>query len=509
MNNSGYYPVNDDGFENMLKSSVPFEPPEDVVKAVTPWKKAMKRVIWGLALNTLTLNIYYLNYILPVVGMILSVLGLRLLRRENKWFRAYYAVTLVATAYKWFIFSSLATVTYQDVFPEMLFTALTLTILLTQLILFCMSLNATAKKAGIKQPISPMIALIVWYIIIAVLGLMNYTGFIIPIAMIIGFIFIIRSLYKISSQIDEIGYSIENAPIKIKDSVLSLMLVSALILGLTCGYAFFSGYKMQWEIKDENEHLQIEEIKENLIGLGFPEKVLSDMSAEDIIACKGATKVVVYKVQIPFNDNSRSVTYHKQITPYFSSVVTEKVYDVKEMTETFIGVCLTVEPEGDGDWQLIHHFCWDINPGFYGTECIQIYPAYRNEHLRCYSFVSEPTGRVLYTQNGVNYTSPYHSLGSESYTSDNLLFGAQTNTDIFATFSFPNKGENHRGYVMYPIADNSDKNSIIDSWFNYNHQHSLLQYPAETAKDNIKADHSEAFKEKQRALQIADRELME
>lgn len=511
MNNGDYYPVNDAAFENMLKSSVPFEPPEEIVKAVTPWKKAIKRVIWGLALSTLTLNICYLNYILPVVGMILSLLGLRVLRRENKWFRTYYVVTIIATAYKWFIFSYLTTVTYQDVFPEMLFTVLTLIILFAQLMLFCLSLNATAKKAEIKPPVSPMIGLIVWYIIVVLLGLMNYKGFVIPIAMIIGFIFIIRSLYKISSQIDEIGYSIENATIKLKDSVLSLMLVSALISSLTCGYAFFSDYKMQWQVKDKNEHLHLQQIKENLIELGFPESILEDMTADDILACEGATKVVVDTEQLPFNDDTRIIQVTEQITPYFSSTYDKIIHDVEEMTVTGVGVCLTQEPDGDGDWMLIHHFCWDVNPGFYGTECIQLFPAYRNQNTRSYSYVSEPTGRVLYTKDGVDYVSPYHSLGSEQYTSENIIFGKQTNNDIFATFSLPGDSERQRGYVMYAIADNSEHSSIIDSWITYNHQLSFLQYPAETAKENRKGDlfsNSIAFRNQQWALQIADREIM-
>ena len=72
MNNRDYFPVNEEAFENLLHSSVPSEPPDEIVDAVTPWKKAIKRVLWGLAFNTLTLNFFYLNYILPVIGTVLS-----------------------------------------------------------------------------------------------------------------------------------------------------------------------------------------------------------------------------------------------------------------------------------------------------------------------------------------------------------------------------------------------------------------------------------------------------
>ena len=508
MNNSEFKPINDAELESLLHSSVPFEPPEEIVKVVTPWKKAIKKVLLGLALNTLTLNFLYLGYILPVIGTILTILGLRVLRKENKWFSAYYVISLMGTAYKWIIFSLSASATYDVAIPEYALFTVTILFIFAQLTLFCLSLYTVAKKAGITPKKSPMAALIIWFAVLTILGLLNYTGFIVPIAMIIGFICILVSLNKITSEIDEIGYSIENAPVKINDGVLSAVLVVSLIAGILCVYSFFSGYKMQWEIKDENEHAQVQQIKENLISLGFPEKILDDMSAEDILSCKDATKVLVETEQVPFNDNTRVITVTEEITPYFTSTYEKKIHDVNEMTRTNVGVCLTEDPEGDGDWQIIHHFCWDINPGFYGTECIQLWPAYRSHQRNSFTYVNKPTGRVLYSENGVDYVSSYHSLSEDSYKSDDI-FGVRQNTDIFATFSFKNQGENHRGYVMYPLADNSETNSLIDSWMNYCHQQSLLQYPAVSAKDYRKSGgfDSVAFRTNQRTFQIADREL--
>ena len=234
------------------------------------------------------------------------------------------------------------------------------------------------------------------------------------------------------------------------------------------------------------------------------------MTAEDILACQGATKVVVYEDKAPFNDDTRVVTVTEQKTPYFSSTYDKTIHDVEEMTITGIGVCLSEDPDGDGDWMIIHHFCWDVNPGFYGTESIQLWPAYQNNSNNRFSYVDEPTGRVLYSADGIDYVSDYYSLGSENYTSNTILWGTQYNNDIFATFSLPNNAERQRGYVMYPLADNSEKNTIIDSWFNYTHQESFLQYPAITAKEHRQrgtANKSFPFRTQQRALQIRDREI--
>ena len=46
-----------------------------------PWRGPVKRVCWGVALNTITLNFWYLNCILPAVGVVLLWLGFRAMRR--------------------------------------------------------------------------------------------------------------------------------------------------------------------------------------------------------------------------------------------------------------------------------------------------------------------------------------------------------------------------------------------------------------------------------------------
>ena len=78
--------------------------------------------------------------------------------------------------------------------------------------------------------------------------------------------------------------------------------------------------------------------------------------------------------------------------------------------------------------------------------------------------------------------APYHYLGQETFTYQTTMFGKRTSTDVFATFSMPNKGKNHRGYVTYNIIENED-GMIVDAWINYTHQRTWIQYPAMTAME--------------------------
>ena len=74
--------LNKKAFEAALQTSVPERLP-DKVAAVTPWKRAMGRVLAGTALTALRTNLWGLNYLLPGIGLVLMLLGFRLLRREE------------------------------------------------------------------------------------------------------------------------------------------------------------------------------------------------------------------------------------------------------------------------------------------------------------------------------------------------------------------------------------------------------------------------------------------
>lgn len=75
--------LNEKAFEAALQASVPERLPDKMAAAVTPWKRAMGRVLAGTALTALGTNLWGLNYLLPGIGLVLMLLGFRLLRREE------------------------------------------------------------------------------------------------------------------------------------------------------------------------------------------------------------------------------------------------------------------------------------------------------------------------------------------------------------------------------------------------------------------------------------------
>ena len=60
-----------------------------------PWRVAMRRILWGLALVTIKLELLGLNYLLPCLGAALVYLGFRSLRRSAPGFRLGWLVSIV------------------------------------------------------------------------------------------------------------------------------------------------------------------------------------------------------------------------------------------------------------------------------------------------------------------------------------------------------------------------------------------------------------------------------
>lgn len=502
--------MTDADFEAMLARSVPDTPPEEIVAEVTPWRRAMNRILFGMALCAVTLNFWCLNYILPAIGTVLLLLGFRALRQENRWLGGCFAITVIRAAYFFATLILNTTILQSAVFTPAVTTAFTAgnaVLLLALYFCFWRGLLAVQKKAGLPAQAGGALALIVWHALVCVLAAVQHGGWVVPIAMLIGYGFILRSLCRLSGVLDEAGYAIAPGPVRVTDRCLVLVIAAVLGIGCTLGYLFGGSYRMDWQPADTSKQTQTAAIRQQLLDLGFPEEVLNDLTPEDIAACDGALRVVAVTEDHPFNDGRNVLweAYNEKNERYY---VQDTVYDVKELRLTSVGVQL---PGAQETWRVYHHFLWTTDPDFYGTEVLQIWPADENMQDG-WRFAGDVTGRVLYDRDGQTFTASYHTLGRQTYTADSVFFGQRTNSDLFAAFSLPRHGEHARGYVAYTAAA-VQSGCLLNSWINYTHQQSWLQYPAVTAQTHrmtCTQSNGGAFRTVQDALQFypADGQLL-
>lgn len=456
--------MNDRDFDAMLSQSVSELPPDDITEDVTPWRRAMNRILFGFALCVITIKILGLDYILPAVGMVLLLLGFRTLRRENGWFGVCFVIAVLRTLDFFADFILNSTIYKSEILTpdiQSIDTAVVIALLLVQILCFWRGLCAVKRKAGLPPTAGAAFAFFVWYVLGVLAALARLEGLIIFGALLISYIFIIVSLCKLSKVLDEAGYTVKPAAVKVTDLCIVIVIAVVVVLGCVAGYIFGSSYDMDWESKEAAVTDKTQEIRAHLEELGFPEDVLNDLTAEDIAACDGAEDIGI------------------------------EVYDGYENGDTKWDMRTTniaVKLSGEQDkWIVIHHFEWNSNPGFYGTEALQLWPAYRDDDNDIYSG-GNFTGRVLYDKNGKTYASPYHWLGEKAYASPFFLYVGSTREDPFATFSMPADGERCRGYLAYSMVGNDeldyDKTTQgFTSFLVYIHQWDWLQYPVKTAME--------------------------
>ena len=75
----------------------------------SPFGFAVLYLVAGLAMQTIKLGFFNLQYILPMLGCVLLYLGFRSLRRENRWFLACYLLSALHLVQNWAYHVLLAT----------------------------------------------------------------------------------------------------------------------------------------------------------------------------------------------------------------------------------------------------------------------------------------------------------------------------------------------------------------------------------------------------------------
>lgn len=439
-------------FEMLLENELPEMPPEEIMKEINPISKSMKRIAAGILLSTITISYPPAKLIMQLIGHIMLILGFRSLRGENKWMKVAYFMTLFESAQ--FIVSCVMSTTWlasKDIRAVMIPAYLGTYMLPARAFCLWRGILSIQQKAKISMSAPSAFMLFMWYIIMLPLAFANYTGGIEVLVILLSFVVTVVCIYKLSKTLDEAGYSVEAAPVKLEDDKLKKIIILVTVLGMLIGMLFFQKVPMNWEIMERQTAEEVEAVKEKLIGLGYPEYALNDLTNEDILACKDAIEVTADIEDIPLNEG-RKVTEDRLNKPY--SYIK---YDVYEYTATDVVVKMG---DGKSTWKIFHHFRWNEDMLFCGVEGVEIWPAWRLADDTVQT--GELSGRVLYDKKGKTYESEYNSLEVLMHESSMAFMNFPPTEDIYAEFSYPYNSENQRGYVSYSVVQTVEEEKWDD-----------------------------------------------
>ncbi len=470
MSEKDFRAMNDAEFEAMLASGVDGQPPpEEVVELVSPWHKSIKRVLWGFALTLLNLKFLYLQYILPAIGFFMLIFGLRALRKENKFFGAAYVLAWARSAY---FFSTLivnAAAAHSDIYESGFMRGLTyFFVLLTLATVFCFvfGFREVLRKTGGEDGAKWVNRLAVWYTVFTVAAVISIQSTLIALAFMACFVFIIFGIARVSRSLSWAGYAIIPAKVRVSDKCLCAAVLGTVAVGIALVYFFGAQYPMNWQAEESTHSAEAREVMAELEALGFPKEVLADLTEEEILACRGAESVYVERGEVALNDGR--VVEYKYEENGIVHIKKYREYDVHELVITDVAVNLDAKRV-----RVFHHFRFQAEPKYYGTEMLDIIPLYCRDFLKS----GDVSGRVLY-DDGATFSSPYYSLEEAGVQG---WFSAEPH--IRAAFSLPKEGANKRGYVTYEASAKSTDISYANAYVYYTHRTGELIYPVVGTKD--------------------------
>lgn len=464
-------------FDRLLQEEAAVLPP--AAAEVNPWRESMGLVLWGIGLTTITLNFLLLDTILPALGAILMALGFRTLRRENRALGGCYGLSIALAAAR-------SAVAVLAALPVETGNASGYGIMVLTLALYiCLwrGMVGVSRAAGAEKPAARAAgALVIFYVVLFLLAHVGLEGWLAVLPLLIVYIVILRNLVKLARSLSDTGYAIHAAPVRLSSAAvlwgyLGLTLAAVLL-------AMFLGQRlpMDWQVRDDAP--QDATIRAQLLDLGFPEKVLDDLTAEEVARLSGAERIRVEESPL-YQNRSRTVTVETkvdeethprwfldsaQLQPDGSYLYTYQVYDFYEDVMTHI---LVYFPEEDGVQRcvMLHYLSSFVQPKHRYTEAIQI----RQDARSGTDFQQGEwcSGRVLYTQQGQERVMAYVSLTRQVENGESFMsaWDYRYNT-INALWSTPNGGENLRAYVMHEVMwtlypEELDRETWVNSWVEY------------------------------------------
>ena len=446
---------------------------------VSPWRGAMSCIVWGIALKTLTLQLLYLNDILPTLGCILLVLGFRTLRQENEALRWAYGLSIAAAVMR----SAAMVLAALPVDVGRTFGCADSALMLGMLIALWRGMTGVSRAAGAEKPSAPAAgALAAFYAVLILLAFIGLEGWLLVLPVLAVYLVILRNLVKLFRSLENTGYAIHAAPVHLPAAAVLWgylgLTLAAVVLAMLLGQR----YPMDWQVRDDAP--QDAAIRAELLELGFPQDVLDDLTAEEVARMSGARAVFVNEDKL-YNqtkyreivmehylgeDPLRVLRYDRTITTKHddgtrSYTYVYRAFDTLEQTMTSVAVELA-GADGEKHYIVIHHLYYDTQPSFRYTEGMTVWPVWKMESSwRPGTLCS---GRVLCTRRGTAQTAALHGLAYDDRQVTGF-FGTDRRASFDAQWTRPSGAGDVRMYMLYDAFCGDDA-WVLTSYGNYTRQ---------------------------------------
>lgn len=452
-------------------------PSEDEIGRINPWSQPIDSITLGLIFTSLHFNFLYLQYILPSLGAIMIFLGFRSLRNENVYFKILWLLSMVKLIQQLgniiVIASPLNLIDYPEAIAGIIYLGLQIPFLL----LFHKGLKDVFKNAGKQMESAPLLKASIWTVAVFLIAISPLAeSWLIFIPMIVIYILIVKSLFSIGSQLDDTGYVLTNAPVKINSGTFGwTYFLMILVIAIGCNL-YFSHLRLE---PTEYEPPTLTKTRQQLLHMNFPVEALQYLQEQDVEKLRDAKNIEVFTKLLMFDPTK---VEHQEAYPD-SMFITHTYEPGKNNMEVST---IYIEMPGNTVY-VMQYFNW-INGKPIWQDGIVIHGAFSEEGYD----IDRERKKVLvnsslfYRKKGIEYIADFPRIIC-GQVEVNHMFGSYRSKPIRAALSFPFGSKHQRGYVLYRYEATTVKDDIFASYaiFNYIHRLSPLGLPYFKTEERI------------------------
>lgn len=442
-----------DDFERMLYQGAAQLPPDvPAEEPPKPWREPMNRVCWGLVLVTFTLKVFCLDTVLPAVGTVLLWLGLRSLRRENGGFRFAFRFATAYTALRFANIIALATpldrwlaglidmewhsATGTMPFYYVIRAGVVQLVLVLAVGGLWQGLKQVFRGAGQTPRTGAAGALVVLEALLFPLSAIGVTGWLLVGPLLLVWALIIGSVFRLSRSLDQAGYALTPAPARVSDGRAAACWLVPVLTAVVVLPFCFARLPVEAETPVYGPSDGQSALRTQLLELGFPEELLSQLSDGDVSRFEGTYGVTVTGWPVSSGE-------HPDGMPHV----------------TLAEVPVRDEHYG---WRVVYlaQLTWDEGVN-YRMEGFRLVPDYHN----VVAFLDGPEGRLEWEGDGAFHTA------AMDIRKDGWM-------EYLCDFSLPEADGPVTGYVCWSVVPTyPEKTSVYNYGFDFAHRTAAWQWP--------------------------------
>lgn len=266
-------------FDELIKSEIGELPPSDqMVEAVSPWRKSMQFIAAGTVLMSITLKLMSLDMLLPALGMVLMILGVHIIRDVNRLTKAAYIITLIYAAYftvSLFIYYSGAASGNSNV--DMLTAIGTLAFKGMLLLVLRAGIIRECRAAEYKPSRDPLLWLVIWNVVVTVMAIIEADA-VLAMGMAVWLIFIVVSMFRYGGEIASRYFKVPSASAGLNGKALAVVFIVLCVIAAGAGSIRANHLPLSYSRVASGS---LTAAQQTLVSRGMPAKVAADLSAAD------------------------------------------------------------------------------------------------------------------------------------------------------------------------------------------------------------------------------------